>query len=174
MNALSSPSVIANIAEKIVNAHKLMLEDKSILNLLLSEKAEIDGSLDNLVKTIEKGLLTETTKNRLETLELKKKEIEEKILLEQSRESLLIKKEDIIRHLKAAVKKEPIVLIDLLIKEIVLYDDKIEITLNYTERTDGNEHRPFNFYSNTKTYKIFANKYRNRPILLTFEVNIYI
>ena len=174
MNALSSPSVIANIAEKIVNAHKLMLEDKSILNLLLSEKAEIDASLDNLVKAIENGLLTETTKNRLKTLELKKKEIDEKILLEQSRESLLIKKEDIIRYLKTAVKKEPIVLIDLLIKEIVLYDDKIEITLNYTERTDGNEHRPFNFYSNTKTYKIFANKYRNRPILLTFEVNIYI
>ena len=86
----------------------------------------------------------------------------------------MIKKEDIIRHVKAAIKKEPVVLIDLLVKEIVLYDDKMEITLNYTERTDGNDHQPFLFYSVIKSYTTFVNGKQTHPIITNLKADIFI
>ena len=45
-----------------------------------------------------------------------------------------------------ALKKKPLPLIRLLIKKIVVYNDKIEIYYNYTNKPDDNSRRAFCFY----------------------------
>lgn len=44
---------------------------------------------------IEKGILTDTTKSRLEELEKQKKDLQEKLVVEQSKEHYELTKEDI-------------------------------------------------------------------------------
>ena len=113
-------------------------------------------------------------KDYLTELEDKRKEPDDKIACEQTKNNMLIKKEEIIKFLKKAVKAEPILLIDLVVKQIILYDDKMEITLNYTERPDGNDHQAFSFYTTNKAYELFYNNTENYKKTLNLEIIIYI
>ena len=170
IESLSTPNKISEITEKIVERHKNLLDDQSLLNILTDKKKETDDAIENVMKAIEKGIFTDTTKKRLTDLEVKQKELEEKIAYEKTKKDMLIKKEEIVKFLKRAIKAEPILLIDLLVKRIVLYDDKIEITLNYTEKPDDNDHQVFSFYTTKKSYELFYNdteKYKK-----CFEIEI--
>lgn len=172
--SLSDHAVVSTVAEKIVDRHKVILENQSILNLLLDKKKETDTAIQNVMTAIEKGIITETTKTRLTALEEKRKELDDKIACEQTKNNMMLKKEEIVKFLKKAVKAEPILLIDLLVKQIILYDDKMEITLNYTERPDGNDHQAFSFYTTNKAYELFYNNTENYKKTLNLEIIIYI
>ena len=45
-----------------------------------------------------------------------------------------ISKEDIIKFISKCIKKEPLQMIKLLVKEIILFDDKVEIYYNYIDK----------------------------------------
>ncbi len=81
---------------------------------------------------IEKGILTDTTKSRLEELEKQKKDLQEKLVVEQSKEHYELTKEDIQNFFKYTMKKCPDRAIELFIRQIRIYDNKIEIYLNYS------------------------------------------
>lgn len=120
--------------------------------LLENEKTKITKSIENILTAIENGIVTSSTKERLEDLELNLKVINESILYEKSRERIKLQKEDIIKFIKKAIKKEPKLLIKTLIKKIILFDDKIEIYFNYIEnrkRPDEEDHQAFSFFSKT-------------------------
>lgn len=176
LKVLGNADTLNELAEKIMVANKKRLDDQSILNLLLKEKAEIDRAINNLVGAIEKGILTNSTKTRLEELELQQHELEEKIACEKAKATLRLKKEEIIRYLRTGLKKKPQVMIQLLIKKIVLYDDKVEIYYNYIDnnRPDDFEHQAFSFYTETKTYEINAHKIGTQPTLLSLEITLFI
>lgn len=81
---------------------------------------------------IEKGILTETTKVRLEELEEQKKDLQEKLVIEQSKQRYELTKEDIQNFFKYTMKKCPNKAIELFIQQIKIYENKIEIYLNYS------------------------------------------
>ena len=56
-----------------------------------------------------------------------------------------LSKDEVVRYLKTAMKKEPKEMLELLIKRITVYDDRIEITYNYTGNKKGpdNDNRDF-------------------------------
>lgn len=112
-------------------------------------------------------------------LELK----QEKLLIEKSRDKIKITKQEIIRYLKEALKKQPKTMLDLLIKEIVLYEDKIEIYYNYTnrKRPDDEDHRAFLFYTEkfSKNYScpkfdLHGTGIIEHPINICLEICLYI
>ncbi len=82
------------------------------------------------------GIITNTTKERLEELEQQQETISEKILIEKSKQKMTLTKSDIEHHIKKALKNTSARMIDLLIKKIVLYDDKIEIYCNYANKKE--------------------------------------
>jgi hypothetical protein len=47
---------------------------------------------------------------------------------------MVLSKDDITSHIKRALKNQEERIIDLLVKQIILFDDKIEITCNYTNK----------------------------------------
>ena len=81
---------------------------------------------------IEKGILTETTKYRLKELKNQKKDLQEKLVIEQSKERYELTKEDIQNFFKYTMKKCSDRAIEIFIKQIKVYDNKIEIYLNYS------------------------------------------
>ena len=83
---------------------------------------------------MERDFYTASTKTRLENLEEKRSLLSEKILLEQCKEKQILTKEEIVKHISTALRKSPKQLIDLLVKEIRLYNDKIEIDFHYTNK----------------------------------------
>lgn len=63
-------------------------------------------------------------------------------------------------------------MIQLIIKNVVLYNDKIEIHFNYTEakRPDDEKHRAFSFYSFKKSVMIDQHKLGKPPIEIEYEI----
>ena len=137
------------------------LNDQSIINLLTEEINNLQKAINNLLSAIEKGIITKTTKSRMEELEKQLELKQEKLLIEKSRDKVKITKPEIIRFFKEALKEQPQTLINLLVKEIVIYEDKIEIYYNYTnkKRPDDEDHQAFLFYKENLSKQYLCSKF---------------
>ncbi|MDE5655054.1 MAG: zinc ribbon domain-containing protein, partial [Clostridia bacterium] len=139
MQVFQDEKFVGKIADKIIETNEKRFNDQSILNLLKQEQDKIIKAKNNILSAIEMGIITSSTKERLQELEKKEEEMTEKILLEQSKERMTIDRNDIIRFIKKALNNKAERIIDLLVKQIVLYDDKIEIKCNYTQHKNDTE-----------------------------------
>ena len=112
---------------------KLQQDAAETQNLKILEKAlaQTNKSLSNLLKAIENGIFSDTTKTRLDELETQKKALTEKLLIEKNKERSVPTTDEIKKYLKYAIQKTPRNLVELLVDKIIVYKDKIEIFLKY-------------------------------------------
>ena len=126
-------SIIAKVME---------LQDRENTNLPLYEKQlrDAESGIQNMLNAIQAGILTSSTKERLEQLEETKRELEARIAEEKLAKPKI--KEEFIRFwlmrfrkLDMSLKNQRQALVDTFINAIYLYDDKVLITFNYKEGT---------------------------------------
>ena len=148
---LSRPEILDNIVNNLLEVQEKQLVKNGVIPLLMQEKKQVDKATENMLKAIEQGVITETTAKRLKELEAKQKEIEAKILIEQSKSIVRISASDIRKYYKDALRYEARALINYLVKEIILYDDKMEIYFTKPTRNGPDENQSFSFCTNTYT-----------------------
>ena len=119
------------------------LQDRENANLPLYEKQlrEAERAIENLLNAIQQGILTKSTKQRLDALEAEKEELETKIACEKLAKpkiSAEFMSFWLRRFQKLDVRQEAHrkMLIDTFVNAIYLYDDKMVITYNYKDGTD--------------------------------------
>lgn len=136
------------IANEIMNVHKTRMNKKSVLNILENQRDEIKRSLANIMKAVEKGIFNATTQSRMEELEKQLADVESNIAIEQYKEKTILTKENIIDFLTNAILQKPKKMLQTLIQKIVVYDDKIIIYYNFTDKTNPDEsnHRDSFYY----------------------------
>ena len=126
-------SIIAKVME---------LQDRENTNLPLYEKQlrDAESGIQNMLNAIQAGILTSSTKERLEQIEETKRELEARIAEEKLAKPKI--KEEFIRFwlmrfrkLDMSLKDQRQALVDTFINAIYLYDDKVLITFNYKEGT---------------------------------------
>ncbi len=125
--------MIDGFAEKIIAVNLKRLQDESALKFLLQERDKTDKAKRNLLSAIEQGIITDTTKDRLLELERRCEELSEQIFTEQAKAKTAIKKTDIVSFIKKALKNSVERIIDLLVRQVILFDDKIIIKCNYSD-----------------------------------------
>ena len=86
------------------------------------EQKQIETSLNNIMTAIEKGVVNGTTQKRMKELEARQEELERLILIERSKQSVTYTEAQIREYYEKTLKEEPQSLINLLVKQIVLYD----------------------------------------------------
>ena len=127
-------SIIAKVME---------LQDRENTNLPLYEKQlrDAESGIQNMLNAIQAGILTSSTKERLEQLEETKREFEARIAEEKLAKPKI--KEEFIRFwlmrfrkLDMTQQEQRQALVDTFINAIYLYDDKVLITFNYKEGTE--------------------------------------
>ena len=96
------------------------------------------------MKAIEEGILTPTTKSRMEELEQKLVELEDKIQIEQYSLQTQITKEQVIAFLEHSIACDPKTVVYTVINKIILFDDKIKIYYNLIDNTYPDELSPDN------------------------------
>ena len=133
--------------DTLMSLQEKYLKDNPLLNNLKKEKKQLDTALNNLMRAIEAGIISATTQRRLNELEEQNTELERKILIEESKQAMLLDREQIEKYYYKALTLDPEKLINTLIREIVLYNDKIEVHLNSPLRTSPDENRGFSFYT---------------------------
>ena len=126
-----------------------------------------------MLKAIELGVVTDSTTQRLKDLEQKKQEILYRIDLEKSQTILKLSETEVISFFEDALRKEPLKMINAVIKEIVLHDDRIEITYNYTNKKSPDfQHQGFAFYEEYYEMKTVINQYQDASKLLKVSLLI--
>ena len=127
-------SIIAKVME---------LQDRENTNLPLYEKQlrDAESGIQNMLNAIQAGILTSSTKERLEALEDQRKELQARIAEERLAKPKM--KEEFVRFWLLRFRKLDMTqpeqrqaLVDTFINAIYLYDDKVLITFNYREGTE--------------------------------------
>lgn len=144
---LSKPKIMDRIVSGMLAEQEREIKRNSTLNLLLRDKKQVDTAVENMLSAIEQGVITNTTIKRLKELEAKQEELERKILIEQNKNAFRVSASDIREYYKAALELEAQALINYLVKEVILYDDKIEIYFNKPIRESPDGGRGFSIYN---------------------------
>ena len=110
------------------------------LPLLRKQYAQVQKGIDNLLNAMEQGIITASTKERMEALEQQKSELSVQILREEAAKPTLTKKEILFwfhrfRKLDTRKLEHRRRLIDSFINAVFLYDDRIAFAFNYKDGT---------------------------------------
>ncbi len=135
MDMLNNDATIEAIIAMVLD-----LLDRENINLPLYEQQlrDTEIGIENLLNAIQQGILTKSTKTRLEELETAKEDLEIKILNEKLAKPkiepeflrmYLLK----FRQLERDKEEHRKMLVDTFINAIFLYDDKLVITFNYRD-----------------------------------------
>ena len=137
MKLIQDDAVIDKIVQLVMDVQN---QENTTIPLLEKQLREVNKKLDNLMKAIEDGLYTRTTKERLEALENQKDELTAKIADEKLKKPSF--NEDFIRFwlmkfrkFDISQKKQRKALIEIFVNAIFLYDDRMLITFNYKDGT---------------------------------------
>ena len=135
MKLIHDDAVIERIVQLVMDFQN---QENTTIPLLEKQLREVDRKLDNLMKAIEEGLFTRTTKERLDALEAQKDELTAKIADEKLRKPSF--NADFIRFWLMKFRKFDIsqqkqrkALIEIFVNAIFLYDDRMLITFNYKD-----------------------------------------
>ena len=132
---LADDTILDKTADKILELQK---RENITLPMLKRQLAEAERGIENMLNAIQQGILTQSTKSRLDQLEATKSDIEIKILQEEI-ETPLLSKEHIMfwlhkfRGIDVAKLEHRKMLIDTFVNSIFLYDDRLVITFNNRE-----------------------------------------
>ena len=145
---LSKPATLDKIVFGLMQIQNSQTQVNSILNMLIKDKQHTETAIENMITAIENGVITNSTTKRLKELESRQEDLERQILIERSKTVIKLSERDIREYYEQALKLEPQMLINYLIKEIVLFDDKIEIHFNSPIRkSPDDDNQGFIFYS---------------------------
>ncbi|MCI6573120.1 MAG: recombinase family protein [Firmicutes bacterium] len=139
---LGTEQNIEYLSSKIFEYHKNQMKDNTNLKLLEKQRKDIFKSSQNMLKAIEQGIITDMTKTRLQQLETELAEIDIEINKEKLKDYSLLSKEEIEHFLRKNVFEDMSdikirkLVINTLVRQIHLYEDKIVILFNFTTPPD--------------------------------------
>ena len=132
---LQDDKIIDAVVSRVM---EMQAKESEEMPLLEARLKEAEDSIDNLLKAIEMGVITKSTKERLEALETEKAELENQIALEKLKQPTLT--EEFIRYWLERFRgidttniDHRKLLIDVFLNTVYLYNDKVVITFNYKE-----------------------------------------
>ena len=137
MEIALSDDVIDRTAESILELQK---KENTVLPGLRAQLKETEKGITNMLNAIQQGVLTPSTKERLEELEKTKKELEVSIMQEQMQKPMLTKEQIVfwISNFKNGDTTDPKFqqrLIDCFVNAVYLYDDRLVLIYNYKDGT---------------------------------------
>jgi hypothetical protein len=137
MNMIMDDTVVEYIVDL---ALEIQSRESSDLPLLIRQLEEIEKAINNMLNAIQQGVLTSSTKQRLDELEETKSKLEVSILQEQMQKPLLTREQLTFwicrfRNIDVTKLDQRQRLIDSFVNSVYVYDDHAVITFNYRDGT---------------------------------------
>lgn len=140
-NMICNENGIDEIANNIFKKHQLAMKQDTIIKSLEAKRISAIKASDNLISAIEQGIITEQTKTRLKELECQISQLDFDIEQEKQRSYVFLTPEKIKDYLSKVISgdiENQVIRKDIIktfIREIILYNDKLIITFNFTDLT---------------------------------------
>ncbi len=163
------------IVNGLIQEQERQSQANIVLNLLLKEQRQTENAIQNIMTAIENGGTSNTVMKRMRELESRQSELEKQVAIEKSKTAVQLTETQIREFYSQALALEPKLLINYLIKQIILFDDKIEIQFNSPIKVSPDNESCRGFSLCSKTVKIsYIVPHRANIARLEFEVSIYI
>lgn len=171
IKVLNNPKNIDLVISKLM---KLQEENcvNTELNILIKTKKQAENALENIANAIEIGVVNKTTQSRMLKLEQQIDDIERQILIEKSKTNVKITEDEIRKYYSEALRQERFIVIQYLVKQIVMYNDKIEITLNNPTDKSPDDEDSFLFARKKRLPKVIQNV--AEPRMIEILINYYL
>jgi hypothetical protein len=135
MRMLEDDAILNKISDMVLDLQK---QENTTLPLLRKQLAEAERGIENMLNAIQQGILTTSTKKRLDDLEAAKGDLEVRILQEEMQKPLLTREQIMFwlhkfRKIDTADQAQRQRLIDTFVNAVYLYDDRIVLTFNYKD-----------------------------------------
>lgn len=135
MTMVMDRSLMDRIADRLF---ELQSEESYDLKILEKQLHEVEQGIDNMLNAIQAGIITESTKQRLNELEAEKSNISEQIAIERIQHPVLTREQIsfFLDQFRDADISKPEVrqhLIDIFVNAVYVYDDKYVLTFNYKD-----------------------------------------
>lgn len=157
------------IVSELMTMQENYIKSNSALTRLVKEQRATENSINNIMTAIENGGTSNTAMKRLRELEEKNAELEKQIRIEQSHSAFKLDRKEITDFYKFALEQEPKMLINLLVKEIRLFDDKMIIVYNTPRTISLDESQGFSFYTDNVPYPIYIQNVK-QPRMIDFQL----
>ncbi|MBR2918489.1 MAG: recombinase family protein [Clostridia bacterium] len=148
---LKSENTVNIIVQKLIEYQESFADKNIVLINLVKEQKTVKTAMENIISAIELGIINNATKSRLDELEKRKNELETQILIEESKTTIKLTERQIREFYEKALELEPITLINYFVKQIIVYDDEMDITVCSPIEISPDKCRGLLFYS-----KIFS------------------
>ena len=137
MKLIQDDAVIDAIVAEVM---ELQDQENTTLPLLEKQMREVENGIENMLNAIQAGVLTNSTKSRLEKLEVQQKELEVRIAEEKISRPRLSENQvrfwlTRFRKIDPNVKSHRETLINTFVNAVYLYDEKVLIAFNYKDGT---------------------------------------
>lgn len=165
--ALLTPETIDELADMAIRQSVKDIEENSLIPALREKIVEVQKSIDNIIKMVERGVESETLANRLKELEKEKRDTELRLADIQS-DYVVLEKEHIVwwlsKFCEGDIENETFRrhIIDLLVSSVTVWDDPdggYKITSIYNLTSNNTKTRlcsdltslapPLKYYPNT-------------------------
>ncbi len=138
MKMIFDDEALETLADELIDFQRRENTDIPILKRQLEETAH---GIDNLLNAIQQGILTASTKARLDQLEETKAQLEISIAQAELKKPMLTKKQILFwlhrfRGIDASKPEHRQRLIDSFVNAVYVYDDKLVLTFNYRDGTE--------------------------------------
>ena len=137
LELIKDDSVVDYIVDTVMELQK---QESSNLPLLNKQLEDTMKAINNMLNAIQQGVLTSSTKQRLDELEERKSNLEISILQEQMQKPLLTKEQltfwiHRFRNIDIKNREQRQRLIDIFVNSIYVFDNHMVITFNYRDGT---------------------------------------
>ena len=139
VNAVMTKIMDDNFVEYVADAvMDIQSRESSVLPALRKQLEEAESGITNMLNAIQMGIINASTKQRLDELEERKKDIELQIIQEEMKHPA-VSREDVVyfvcrfRSLDTSKLDARRRLIDSFVNAVTIFDDYILITFNYKE-----------------------------------------
>ena len=157
------------IVSELLAMQENYIKANSALTRLVKEQRATENSINNIMTAIENGGTSSTAMKRLRELEEKNAELEKQIRIEKSHSAFKLDRKEITDFYKFALEQEPKMLINLLVKEIRLFDDKMIIVYNTPRTISLDESQGFSFFTDNVPYPIYIQNVK-QPRMTDFQL----
>ena len=161
------------IADTLLKLQSERLKANVVLMNLLREKKQTENAIQNILTAIENGGTSGTVMKRMRELEERNENLEREIIIEKSKSDIKLTKEMIIDYFKESLCLEPQMLISVLVKEIVVFNDKVIITYNMPREISPDESRGYCLFKDNIKFPIYIQK-KKIPYMIDFILEMQI
>jgi len=127
---LKKPEQMDYIVQGLLALQESQIKANSTLSILEREQKQNESAMENIMNAVERGFYTAATNKRMKELEDRQAELERLIIIERSKMQVKVSEKEIRAYYESALMKEPQMLINFLIREIIVFDNEIHIYFN--------------------------------------------